>query len=250
MIHPTATIETGAAIAEGVTIGPYCHVSSEATLEKGVILEPHVHIEGPVSIGKETHIFAFVHIGNGNASVSIGDRCYIREFTHIATEEHETGSVTIADSCYIMAYVYIHTDVMIEEGCTLTNNVILGKGCRCQSKVIVGAKATVAAGCTIGTGSMIGGVSAVTYDIPPYCLIEGYPHATIRGLNLVGMRRRFEDRKSISQVKKVFMVLKKSAFDPKVAHTLLSEIEDPHAKIFTEFVSQYKINIQRPDPVH
>ncbi len=239
MIHPTATIETGAVIAEGVTIGPYCHVSSGVTLEKGVILEPHVHIEGPANIGEESHVFAFVHIGNGQASVSIGKRCTIREFTHIATIKDETGAVLIGDACYVMAYVTVYTDVTIEEGCTLTNNVVLGKGSQCQSKVIVGAKATIAPHCTIGTGSMIGGVSSVKHDIPPYCLVEGYPDAAIRGLNLVGMRRQFEDRKSIGDLKRIFLILKKFKYNREKAQELFDETENKYARIFIEFVIKH-----------
>jgi UDP-N-acetylglucosamine acyltransferase len=242
MIHPTATIQPGAEIAEDVEIGPYCTVSSGVTLQKGVVLEPHVAIKGEVTIGEGTHLFSFVQIGNGSTIVTIGQQCYIREFTQIGTEVKATGSVHIKDACYIMAYARVQSDVAIEKGCTITNNVLLSQGSRCQSYVIIGAKATVDANCTIGTGSMIGGVSAVKHDIPPYCLIEGHPVATIRGLNLVGMRRRFEDRKSISEVKKVFIALRKDRFSQESATALLAKIEDTHAQTFVRFVAAHSIS--------
>ena len=91
---------------------------------------------------------------------------------------------------------------------------------------------------------MIGGVSAVTHDIPPFCLAEGSPIAHIRGLNLVGMRRRFEDRKSIGEVKRAFMQLKKEAFSSEKAATLLAQIQDTYAKIFVAFISTHTIHKQ------
>jgi UDP-N-acetylglucosamine acyltransferase len=242
MIHPTAQIADGAQIAADVQIGAYCKVSKEVTLASAVILEAHVTVEGPVTIGEKSHLFPFSHIGNGTDHISIGRSCHIREFTHIATDESETGSVMIGDACYIMAYADIHTDVGIEEHCIITNNVILGRGSYCQSRVIIGAKATVAENCTIGAGTMIGGVSAVMHDIPPYCLVEGHPDATIRGLNLVGMRRGFQDRKSISSVKQVFMQLKKVGFDQESAAALLAKIEDTHAQTFVRFVAAHSIS--------
>jgi|GEM_PF-2941238 UDP-N-acetylglucosamine acyltransferase len=242
MIHPTAQIAGGAQIAADVQIGAYCKVSKDVKLASAVILEPHVTVEGPVTIGAKSHLYSFVHIGNGENPILIGASCHIREFTHIATDDRETGSVTIEDACYIMAYADIHTDVTIEEACIITNNVIVSRGSHCQSNVIIGAKASIAENCTIGTGTMIGGVSAVKHDIPPYCLVEGYPDATIRGLNLVGMRRGFQDRKSISNVKQVFIQLKKVDFAQEHATVLLPEINDMHAQTFVRFVATHPIS--------
>jgi len=242
MIHPTAVIEEGAQIAQDVMIGPYCKISKGAILESGVILEAHVTVKALVTLRDNCHLFAFSRIGNGTSHITIGEACHIREFTHIATEEGATESVTIGDRCYIMAYADIRANVIIENDCIITNNVLLSQGSRCQTKVILGAKASVAEYCTIGTGSMIGGVSTVTQNIPPYCLVEGHPDATIRGLNLVGMRRGFEDRKSIRHVKHVFMQLKKVNFNQDKASALLLDIDDPHAHTFVRFVSLHNIS--------
>ena len=242
MIHPTAVIEKGAQIDHGVRIGPYCRVSKGVHLSRGVILESHVVIEAHVTIKKNSHLFSFVHIGNGKSHITIGEFCYIREFAQIATDDADSGSVSIGDHCYIMAYAHIHTDVSIAEACIVTNNVILSQGSRCQTRVIIGAKATVAKKCTIGAGSMIGGVSAVQHDIPPFCLVEGHPRATIRGLNLVGMRRNFKDRKSITAMKHAFVHLKKVHFCTKEASKLLDTLEDAYAKQFVAFISTHTIS--------
>jgi UDP-N-acetylglucosamine acyltransferase len=38
---------------------------------------------------------------------------------------------------------------------------------------------------------MIGGASAISQDIPPFCLAEGN-RAVVKGLNAIGLKRRFE----------------------------------------------------------
>jgi len=241
MIHPTATIEQGAVIAENATIGPFCHIAKDAVIESQAILDPHVTVHGGVTVGRGTHLYAFVVLGNGKALLNIGAECHIREFAHILTESSAKERVVIAERCYIMAYSQICSGVILESGCTITNNTILSPGSRCDSSVIVGAKATIDAGCTVGTGTMVGAVSAVKSDMPPYTLVEGYPTAKIRGLNLVGMRRKFQSRESINAVKHLFHQLKKADFDPQLAAKLQQETEDPHAKTLASFVATHKV---------
>jgi len=241
MIHPSAQIAQGAKIADNVQIGPFCHVSRDVTLQSGVILEPHVTLENGVTIGAHSHLYAFVHIGNGKATVTIEKACTIREFTKIGTLSTDNQPIVISADCYIMGYVEIRSGTKIQKGCIITNSVLLDRNSQCQEGVIIGAKATVAQNCTIGRGVMVGGASAVQGDIPPYCLAEGYPDATIRGLNLIGMRRNFEDRESITQVKKSFMHLKKKDFSPLEASHMLPTVNDTHAKRFITFIATHKV---------
>lgn len=241
-IHPTAIIEDGAKMSDGVQIGAFCHISAEVTISNGVIIEPHVTIKNLVHIGEETHIYPHATIGDNSTTIAIGSHCNIREFTQIGMSNQNTNPIQIKSHSYIMAYTQIHSGVTIEEGCTITNDVILHEDCTCQAKAIIGGKATISKGCVIGTRSMIGGASTVSDNIPPFCLVEGYPKAKIRGLNLIGMRRGFENRASINEVKKVFAILKKSSFDSKRASELLSITDDKQAKTFVSFISKYRLD--------
>jgi UDP-N-acetylglucosamine acyltransferase len=241
MIHPTAQIAPDAIIGKNVSIGAYCKIDYHVVLADNVILEPHVTIASQSQIGESSHLYPFVHIGNGKTNIVIKENCHIREFTRIATEEKASKPVSIQKHCYIMAYTDIKEHVTLEEYCTITNHVILNSGVICEKRVIIGAKAAIASDCTIGTGCMIGGVSKVTHDIPPFCLVEGSPIAKIRGLNLIGMRRSFDDRDSINHVKKCFLALKKTSFDSSYAQMFLETIDDPHAKHLARFVANHTI---------
>jgi len=237
-IHPTATIADGAVIAKSAKIGAFCKVAKNVRIDDGVTLEPHVHIEQYVHIQENAHIYSFAKIGNGITAVTIGQNCRVREFTHVAIEgEDDTSPIIIKPNCYIMAHVKIDAGVTIEDNCTLTMNVILHKNSKCEKRVIIGAKSTIGENCTIGTGSMVGAASCVQHDMPPFTLIEGYPSASIRGLNSIGMRRNFKDRSSINSVKKIFMTLKKDSFSSEKASQLLEQTVDKHAHEFASFVS-------------
>jgi len=69
---------------------------------------------------------------------------------------------------------------------------------------------------------MVAGASAVSQDIPPFCLAEGN-RAKLRGLNLVGLRRNFGNEvvdEIKSAFKKLFKTLQPSKYFALAAHFL------------------------------
>ena len=66
---------------------------------------------------------------------------------------------------------------------------------------------------------MIGVCSAISQDIPPFCLAEGN-RALVRGLNSVGLRRRF-DKETTAQLKSAFRFLFRSHQSIKVQAEIL-----------------------------
>ena len=62
-IHPTAIVDSGAELADDVTVGPYSIVGGEVVLASGITLESHVVVGGRTSIGAGCQIFPFASIG-------------------------------------------------------------------------------------------------------------------------------------------------------------------------------------------
>ncbi|MEI4600211.1 acyl-[acyl-carrier-protein]--UDP-N-acetylglucosamine O-acyltransferase, partial [Klebsiella pneumoniae] len=62
-IHPTAIIESGAKLADTVTVGPYCVIGGRVELEADVHLMAHVVVSGVTKVGARTRIFPFASIG-------------------------------------------------------------------------------------------------------------------------------------------------------------------------------------------
>ena len=61
---------------------------------------------------------------------------------------------------------------------------------------------------------MVGGMTRVDRDVPPYCLAEGHP-GRIRGLNTVGIKRKNIDKdnkEEYIQLKRIWNLLFKSEY--------------------------------------
>jgi UDP-N-acetylglucosamine acyltransferase len=54
--------------------------------------------------------------------------------------------------------------------------------------------------------AMVGGMSRISRDVPPYMTVEGNP-ARVRSLNLIGLKRRGVPIEEIQQLKKAFRLL-------------------------------------------
>ena len=155
-IHPTAVIEAGAKLGEGVSIGPFCVVGPEVTLADGVTLHSHVVVTGRTSIGARTKVFPFASLGHqpqdlkyaGEPSdLTIGSDCLIREGVTMNPGTSGGGMHTVVgDRCAFLANSHVGHD------CRLGNNIILSNGVLLAGHVSVGdgviaACRTCASGC-------------------------------------------------------------------------------------------------------
>lgn len=217
-IHPTAIIEPGAQIGENVTIGPYAIIKQYVTLENHVDIKAHVYIDGHTTIGSGSTIWPFACIGTKTQDlkfrgektfVKIGKRCEIREYVTINSSTQADSVVKVGDDCLIMAYCHI------AHNCEVGNRVIMSNGATLAGHVIVEDHAIIAGMtpvhqfCRIGCYSMVGGLSRVTHDIPPYTIGAGIPYK-LGGLNLVGLKRHGFSLSTRQTLSKAFKLVYRS----------------------------------------
>jgi UDP-N-acetylglucosamine acyltransferase len=195
MIHSSAIIEEGAIIADDVTIGPFCHIGKNVQISAGCKLESNIVLAGKLFIDENVRVFSFAAIGHEGSDIEIGKKTHVREFTQIGTQgdEKQEDKIMIGNDNFIMGYVQIFSGVELGAFCIITNAVRLYENVKCEDRVIIGGLSTIEANNTIGTGVMIGGASYVTHDLPPFTLVEGNK-ASVRSLNLIGLRRRLENQ--------------------------------------------------------
>lgn len=251
-IHPTAVIEEGAIIGENVTIGPFVTISSQAKIGDNTIIESHAVIDGKTTIGKGNHIFSHAVIGSipqdlkyagEEVELIIGDHNRIREFTLLNPGTQGGGSITqIGNHNLLMGYVHLGHDVKIGNYCILANGATLAGHVELGDHVVIGGLTPVHQFVHIGDFAMIAGASALSQDIPPYCLAEGN-RATIRGLNLTGLRRHI-DREDIDALKNAYRVLFESG-NPlqESVQKLLEESTSKSVKKLVTFISNSKRGI-------
>ncbi len=215
-IHPTAVVETGAELADDVTVGPFAYIGPRVRLGKGCVVHHHAQIEGSTTAGESNEFFPNAQVGcisqdlkyrGSDCPVIIGSNNRFREncTVHIGTEDGG-GATRIGDHNLIMVAAHIAHDCIIGSNCILANNVMLAGHVRVEDWVVISGGAASHHYVTFGQHSFVGGLSAVTKDVPPFMIVEGHP-AMIRGVNRNGMKRRGYSDDQITPLKDAYRLL-------------------------------------------
>lgn len=252
MISPLAIIEDGAQIGENVEIAPFCFISGEAKIGDGTTIAHGSFVYGKTTIGKNNRIFSHAVLGSvpqdlkfhgEDVELIIGDNNTIREFTLFNPGTEGGGSVTrVGDKNLFMAYVHLGHDVIIGSNCIFANAATLAGHVRVGNNAVIGGMTPVHQFVNIGDFAMVGGASALSQDIPPYCLAEGN-RATLRGLNLTGLRRHVQ-RSDIDALRSAY----KELFElgkplQEVAKELLESSGNSHVQNLCNFIVNTKRGI-------
>lgn len=254
-IHSTAIVEEGAKLAEGVKIGPYCIVGKDVTIGKNTVLDSHVVVEGITEIGEDNRVYSFVSIGKDSQDLKyrdeptktiIGNNNKIREFVTIHRGTDDRWETRIGSNNLLMAYVHVAHDVIVGDNCILANNVTLAGHVTVDSNAIIGGLTPVHQFTRVGSYSMTGGASAINQDICPFVLAEGNK-AKVRGLNLVGLRRRGFTAEQVSNLKKTYRIIFRSGLPLKEAIAEVKETygEDENVMYLIDFIENSDRGITR-----
>jgi UDP-N-acetylglucosamine acyltransferase len=216
-IHKTAVIEDGAQVHESAQIGPFAVIGPHVKIGAGTKVGAHAIIDGHTTIGGDCHIFAGASIGlepqdlgyrDEPTGVIMGDRVTVREYVtiHRATK----GGVTrVGNDCFIMNYAHIAHDCKIGDG------VIMANGATLAGHVAVGDYAVLAGVCVVhqyvrlGRLIMVSGLSGTRVDMPPFTMCDGRP-LRVRGINIIGMRRRKFGPDARSAIKEAYRLIYRS----------------------------------------
>ena len=216
MIDPRAIVDPDARIADGVRIGPFSIIGAGVEIDAGTVIGPHCVIEGHTDIGRDNRFFQFCSIGAAPQDkkyageptrLVIGSRNTVREFcTFNLGTAQDAGVTRIGDDNWIMAYVHIAHDCQVGNQTTLANNTTLAGHVDVGDWATVGGLTGVLQRMRIGAHTMIGFASHVGKDVPPFMVVDGNPLA-VRGVNLVGLRRRAFSDERIAAIREMHKLL-------------------------------------------
>ena len=216
IVHPTACVEPGAQLGEGVAIGPFCHVGPKVALGDGVRLISHVSIAGATDVGARTRIFPFASIGHEPqdlkyrgepVTLRVGEDCIIREGVTMNPGTAGGGSQTIVGSrCAFLAHAHVAHDCRLGDDIILSNNVMLAGHCQIGDFAILSGGAAAHQFVRIGAHAFIGGLAGVENDVIPYGIALGN-RAALAGLNIVGLKRRGFSRDAIHDLRRAYRAL-------------------------------------------
>jgi len=258
LIHHTAAIHPGAELHPTVEVGPYAVIGREVKVGPETTIGAHVVLEGPTDIGARNQIFPGAAIGlepqdlkydGGSSMVKIGDGNRIREYVTINRATRTGEATIIGNNNLLMAYAHVGHNCIIEDSVTIANGVALAGHIHIESRATISGVLGVHQFVHIGRLAMVGGMSRIARDVPPYMLVEGNP-ARVRSLNVVGLRRagiaQAEQGQIYRSLKKAFRTLYRSELTLTQALEQLELIADnEHVQHLLQFLRMSQIKPRR-----
>ena len=196
-VHPNAFVDSSAELHDGVSIASGSIIGPNVIIDSGTQIGPNAVIEGKTKIGKNNRIFPNVFIGlepqdlkykGASTEVIIGDNNTFRECVTINKATNEGEKTIIGNNNLLMAYTHIGHNCELGNRIVLSNSVQVAGHVKVEDNAIIGGCLGIHQFVHVGYLAMIGGMTRVDRDVPPFCLAEGHP-GRLRGLNRIGIKR-------------------------------------------------------------
>lgn len=256
-IHPTAIIDSRAKLGPGVRIGAFSVIGPEVVLGSDVEIGNHVTIENRVMLDASVKVGHGAVLGgapqdlkfkDGTPSgVRVGSGTVIREYVTIHRATAADGWTEIGRDCLIMAMSHVAHDCRLADGVIVINYAGLTGHCTVGERATVGGLSGVAPFTRIGAYAYLGGSGRLTVDLPPFMLAVGQP-ATVRGVNVVGLRRAGFPPAARRTIQEAYRLLYREGLTPKAALDRIRQEIQPtaHVTMLVEFVETARRGICGP----
>ena len=208
-IHPNSFISNEVELGNNVNIGPFCYLNGNIKIDDNTNLKSHVSISGKTTIGKNNIFYPFANIGcdpqdlkykGEDSELIIGNNNIFRENVTISKGTFDGGMKTIINNNNLfMTGVHIAHDCIIGNENIFVNQVTLGGHVNIMNNIVIGGLSAVIQYVSVGSFSMIGGMSGIDKNVIPFSLVIGN-RAKLRGINLVGIRRKNFNKLEISRI--------------------------------------------------
>lgn len=254
-IDPSARVDRGAELGEGVQIGPWCWVGPEARLGDGCILDSMVRVDGRTELGPDCHLHHGAVIGTapqdlkwrgGASRVVVGSRSVFREYSTVNRATADGEETRIGDDCLIMAYAHVAHNCLVGDRVILANSANLAGHVEIGDWAIVGGVTPIHQFVKIGCHAIIGGGCRVPVDVAPYVKAAGNP-LRVFGLNTIGLERRGFSEEAQGALKKLYRIFFRTPLlkDQAIAK-IQEELPDlPEVRVFIDFVQRSERGLAR-----
>lgn len=255
-IHPTAIIADGAKLGTDNVIAPYAVIETDTVIGNGNTIGAHAVIKAKTRIAHDNTIAEHAVLGGlpqdlsfseKDTFVELGSGNVLREGVTINRATKENEATRLGDNNYLMTLVHIGHD------CQLGNNIVLAPSTGIGGHVHIADRAFISGGVMvhqfgrIGAFAMIGGNSKITQDVLPFMMTDGVP-ATVRGLNLVGLRRAGFSREDIRSLKESYRILFSGAGSLEDRLASVTALENDKTAQLADFIHASKRGFHRDKP--
>ena len=196
-IHPTAVVNPAAELADDVVVGPFCYIEAKVVIGAGSKLDSHVTVKGNTTVG-ERNLFAQGAVLGGDPQdrkfqneqtyLVIGNDNNIREYVTIHRATGDGKTTVVGNRCYLMAFVHLGHNVTLHDDVTIANGVGVSGHVTVEERANISGMTGIHQWVRIGEVSMVGGMSRIVRDVPPYMIVSGEDQK-VHDINAVGLRR-------------------------------------------------------------
>lgn len=229
-IHPAAIVDPQAEIDSTVDIGPHAVIEGPVKIGANTRIYPNAYVSGWTTIGRkcEIHPGALIghvpqdfHFQDCRSYCTIGDGTIVREFASVHRGTQPDTSTVIGRNCFIMGYSHVGHNCVFGDGVKFYNMAAASGHVEIGENAIVSGYTVLHQFIRIGPYCMIGGLSRITMDVPPYltCMRE----SECVCVNTIGMRRNGFNTEQIADAKNAYRILYRSGSTFRMAVDKLAE---------------------------
>jgi UDP-N-acetylglucosamine acyltransferase len=229
-IHPTAIIEAGAELDDGVIVGAYAYIGAKVKIAKGTQVMHHATVDGATTMGPDNEVHPYAYIGGkthdlkyqgGSPGLRIGSSNVFREYTTVHCATLEGLETVVGDHNLLLAYSHIAHECIVGNHLIMSSHAALGGHVQLSDHVNIGWGAGLHQFCRVGDYAMVGATSKVVQDVPPYMIADGSP-AMVRTTNKVGIERAGFSPEDVNLVRRVFKIFYREGLNRRQAAEKLS----------------------------
>ncbi len=254
-IDPTARIDPDVELAPDVTVGPGVIIEGPSRIGAGTRILARAYIGPYTTIGEDNLIGFGAVIGyepqdyafKGEESYTIiGDNNIIREYVTIHRGTKPGSATRVGHHNFLMGLSHMAHNASLGDHVIVVNGALVGGYVEVADQAYISANCLIHQFCRVGTLALMRGGSRTSRDVPPYCIID-YEH-TLRGLNLVGLKRAGFTSQQIGPLRQAYRILFSRRTNLSLALKRVEE-EVPQTREVVhllEFIRASKRGIARP----
>jgi UDP-N-acetylglucosamine acyltransferase len=255
-IHPLAYVHPKAELAADVEVGPFAFVGEFVKIGHGSKVQHHASVDGHTTLGENNEVGPYAVLGGKPQDLKykgeptrldIGHRNHFRECVTVNLGTVSGGGITkIGDDCLVMAYCHVAHDCIIGDHVVMANYTGLSGHVHVEDWVILSGMCGVSQFLRVGKHAFVGGMTAVRKDVAPYVITVGDP-SEVRGLNLVGLKRRGFEGERMKAVMEAYKIYFDQGLEREKAIVELDRRfpEQPDVRYFVDFIRQSENGIGR-----
>ena len=250
MIHPTAIIHPKAKLDSTVCVGPYAVIDEGVELGANCVVGPYVYLTGLTKVGTSNTFHAGCVIGdapqdlkykNEPTGVRIGENNVFREHVTVHRSSKTLEDTVVGSRNFIMQHSHVGHNAIVGNDTIIASGAMLGGHAAVHDRAFVSGNCLVHQFCRVGTLSMMQGGSAISVDLPPFCIALRVNEMC--GLNVIGLRRAGFTSEQRLELKKAYRLLFRSGKNLREAVAEAQKTSGATGKILVDFVAGTKRGI-------